>query len=137
MIRRRTHATCHGYTWGRKSLTFREATLTGVKPDTIIKRTNNRYVWPDKTQLWRGPDIYTGHLAAGLVDSNTGSSTSKVLRGLRNERISVGPSKVLQGSLRNEPISLGTGKVLQNLRKHSSSSLGASTMRSEIYSRQD
>ncbi|KAG5959136.1 hypothetical protein E4U57_000871 [Claviceps arundinis] len=115
-----THITCHGYVWSRECMIFKEATFANEKPDTVLKK-DGRFVWPSEEDLWRAPDIYTGHLVIEPSITNTGLELGQ--QGMRNESSSSGTSNVLRG-LRNETLSSGASKDLhlQGIGNESSSS---------------
>ncbi|KAG6130261.1 hypothetical protein E4U38_004589 [Claviceps purpurea] len=99
-------------------MVFKEATFASEKADTVLK-LDDTFVWPNEKDLWRAPDIYTGHLVTDPTITNT--SFELGLQSMRNESSSSRTSKILQ-SLRDKTPSSETSKILQSLRDNTSSS---------------
>ncbi|POR37539.1 hypothetical protein TPAR_02266 [Tolypocladium paradoxum] len=61
-LQKGTHIACHGYVNDEESMSFREATHAGEKPDSTKKKNKNRTaVWPSEDKLYAAPEIGYGH----------------------------------------------------------------------------
>ncbi|KAK3937193.1 hypothetical protein QBC46DRAFT_17124 [Diplogelasinospora grovesii] len=62
-LQKGTHIACHGYVNDEESMSFREATHAGEKPDSTKKKNKNRTaVWPSDDKLYAAEDIGYSHL---------------------------------------------------------------------------
>ncbi|KAK8061437.1 hypothetical protein PG994_007803 [Apiospora phragmitis] len=62
-LQKGTHIACHGYVTDGESMSFKEATQAGEKPDVTKKNNKNRTpVWPSEDKLYAAPEIGYGHL---------------------------------------------------------------------------